>query len=392
MISSLTNCSLFYFNTYYYYFHCRLDFSVRTVESVVFFPRFSFILFCFFHFYVFSFPFGFSYVALFTVCTLVWYLMLYFWDKYELPALYSGQINALNVRADYSNVIASPQWPLDNSSLVAGEDAPLSSEQQSVDRERSVSLSSEDEAVTSALAGIHIEARKTVSKIRADASNPLVVESNNPSASKIRTANVRYASEGKSVHSSSAASPAESTDTHQIFPPLPARRTVAQIMKSSGKNRVRSPRVSSQESGDTNEDVGLSLDEFDSGEANFNKPRLNAEDLPQVEESARGTRIGITITPYEQQIALSRQLQAQEMEERMNKMFMPKTGSFNFFNVGASPTAGFQVPRMGNGVRTAINETAPLQQPRGMNGVPKSGSTDDFGYKKSELNVFGNNS
>jgi hypothetical protein len=358
---------------------------------VVFFPRFSFISFCFFHFYVFSFPFGFSYVALFTVCTLVWCLMLYFWDKYELPALYSGQINALNVRADYSNVIAAPQWPLDNS-LVSTAGGILSAEQQSTDRERSASLSSEDEAATSALAGIHIEARKTVSKIRADASNPLVVESSNPNASKIRAANVRYASEGKSVHSSATAPAASSPGSHQIFPPLPGRRTVTQIMKSSGKNRNKSPRALPDANGDETEDVGLSLDEPDNGEANFNRPLRNMEDLPQVEESSRGSRIGITITPYEQQIALSRQLQAQEMEERMNKMFMPKTASFNFFNIGASPTAGFQAARGGNLARPTASEGTISQQSRGVGTVPKSTSTDDFGYKKSELNVFGNNS
>jgi hypothetical protein len=80
---------------------CYTVVCVRTTYSAMLFPRFSFVLFCLFHFYSFSFPFGFSYVALATASAMLWYLMLYFWNHYELPALLSGQINALNVRMMY---------------------------------------------------------------------------------------------------------------------------------------------------------------------------------------------------------------------------------------------------------------------------------------------------
>ncbi|CAM9597119.1 unnamed protein product, partial [Ectocarpus fasciculatus] len=73
---------------------CYTVVCVRTTTSAMLFPRFSFVLFCFFHFYSFSFPFGFSYVALATVSTMLWYIMVHFWNQYELPALLSGRINA----------------------------------------------------------------------------------------------------------------------------------------------------------------------------------------------------------------------------------------------------------------------------------------------------------
>lgn len=81
--------------------------SVRTTTSAILFPRFSFVLFCFFHFYSFSFPFGFTYMALATVSTMMWYFMVHFWNQYELPALLSGRISALNVRMMYQGGILS---------------------------------------------------------------------------------------------------------------------------------------------------------------------------------------------------------------------------------------------------------------------------------------------
>ena len=80
---------------------------MRTSTSAMLFPRFSFVLFCFFHFYSFSYPFGFGYVALATVSTMLWYIMIHIWNQYELPALLSGQINALNVRMMYQGGILS---------------------------------------------------------------------------------------------------------------------------------------------------------------------------------------------------------------------------------------------------------------------------------------------
>lgn len=97
MLVTIAIISLFMAHLGYIFFKC----SVRTTTSAMLFPRFSFVLFCFFHFYSFSFPFGFSYVALATVSTMLWYIMVHFWNQYELPALLSGRINALNVRMMY---------------------------------------------------------------------------------------------------------------------------------------------------------------------------------------------------------------------------------------------------------------------------------------------------
>lgn len=58
-----------------------------------FFPRIFFLLFCLFHIYLFSYPFGFSYTALATtVCTML-HSMLFFWHRYELPAIANGFVS-----------------------------------------------------------------------------------------------------------------------------------------------------------------------------------------------------------------------------------------------------------------------------------------------------------
>ena len=68
--------------------------SVRTLPSIRFFPRAFFLYFALFHIYFFSFPFGFSYVALFTTVMFLQHAMLHCLNRYELPALESGQVNA----------------------------------------------------------------------------------------------------------------------------------------------------------------------------------------------------------------------------------------------------------------------------------------------------------
>ena len=65
---------------------CEVDsvISVRTALSIRFFPRIFFLYFTLFHIYFFSFPFGFSHLALLTTMALLVHAMLYFWNRFEV--------------------------------------------------------------------------------------------------------------------------------------------------------------------------------------------------------------------------------------------------------------------------------------------------------------------
>jgi hypothetical protein len=66
--------------------------SLRTVYGIQYFPRTFFLLFAAFHFYYFSFPHGFAYAALTTAILFMAHSMLFFWHRYELPAVCRGQV------------------------------------------------------------------------------------------------------------------------------------------------------------------------------------------------------------------------------------------------------------------------------------------------------------
>ncbi|RHY35275.1 hypothetical protein DYB32_000259 [Aphanomyces invadans] len=68
--------------------------SVRTCLSLTFFPPVFLSLFALFHVYFFSFPFGFSYVALWTTTAFLAQQMLFFLNRFELPALRDGVVSA----------------------------------------------------------------------------------------------------------------------------------------------------------------------------------------------------------------------------------------------------------------------------------------------------------
>ncbi|XP_050210318.1 membralin-like protein At1g60995 [Mercurialis annua] len=61
--------------------------SVRTPISMKFFPRFFLLYFLVFHIYFFSYSYGFSYLALSTAAAFMQHLILYFWNRFEVPAL-----------------------------------------------------------------------------------------------------------------------------------------------------------------------------------------------------------------------------------------------------------------------------------------------------------------
>nr|KJB12207.1 hypothetical protein B456_002G006000 [Gossypium raimondii] len=61
--------------------------SVRTPISMKFFPRFFSLYFLVFHIYFFSYAYGFSYLALSTAAAFMQHLILYFWNRFEVPAV-----------------------------------------------------------------------------------------------------------------------------------------------------------------------------------------------------------------------------------------------------------------------------------------------------------------
>ncbi|RLN87195.1 hypothetical protein BBJ28_00002829 [Nothophytophthora sp. Chile5] len=69
--------------------------SVRCRLSQMYFPPLFFCLFTVFHLYLFSFPFGFAYVALGAMTALLAQLMLFFWNCFEIPALNRGEISRI---------------------------------------------------------------------------------------------------------------------------------------------------------------------------------------------------------------------------------------------------------------------------------------------------------
>ncbi|BBM98228.1 hypothetical protein MPTK1_1g11860 [Marchantia polymorpha subsp. ruderalis] len=62
--------------------------SVRTPLSMQYFPRFFFLYFMVFHIYFFSYTYGFSYLAFSATAAFMQHLVLYFWNRFEVPALH----------------------------------------------------------------------------------------------------------------------------------------------------------------------------------------------------------------------------------------------------------------------------------------------------------------
>ncbi len=65
--------------------------SMRTQIGTVFFPRVFFLWFTLHHAYYFSCPFGFSYASLLSSVLFLVHSMLFFYNRYELPAVLSDQ-------------------------------------------------------------------------------------------------------------------------------------------------------------------------------------------------------------------------------------------------------------------------------------------------------------
>jgi hypothetical protein len=86
-------------------FYSSYNASLRTEQGIKYFPLFFFLLFALFHYYHISFPYGFSYAALTTSMCFMMHSMLFFWHRYELPAVFLGHVNPVHFRAvsGYSN-------------------------------------------------------------------------------------------------------------------------------------------------------------------------------------------------------------------------------------------------------------------------------------------------
>ena len=66
---------------------------MRTIPSSIYFPQVFFAYFTLFHVYYFSCPFGFTYAALFSITLLMVHSMIFFVNRFELPAFATGQVS-----------------------------------------------------------------------------------------------------------------------------------------------------------------------------------------------------------------------------------------------------------------------------------------------------------
>ncbi|XP_044462018.1 membralin-like protein At1g60995 isoform X2 [Mangifera indica] len=87
--------------------------SVRTPISMKFFPRFFLLYFLVFHIYFFSYPYGFSYLALSTTAAFMHHLILYFWNRFEVPALQRFMQN------HWSQLQQHPDFHITSSTILA---------------------------------------------------------------------------------------------------------------------------------------------------------------------------------------------------------------------------------------------------------------------------------
>mmetsp|Transcript_22084 Transcript_22084/g.48024 ORF Transcript_22084/g.48024 Transcript_22084/m.48024 type:complete len:741 (-) Transcript_22084:255-2477(-) len=72
--------------------------SIRSAQGMHFFPRVFFLYFTLFHVYFFSCPIGFTYASLASTILFLFHTMLFFLNRYELPALHAGLITAQSPR------------------------------------------------------------------------------------------------------------------------------------------------------------------------------------------------------------------------------------------------------------------------------------------------------
>lgn len=84
--------------------------SLRSWQGITYFPRIFFLLFSLFHVYYFANPAtGFSYTAFWVIVLFIVHSMMFFWNRYELPAIAFGYITIQRPRANTAAFTAAPQ-------------------------------------------------------------------------------------------------------------------------------------------------------------------------------------------------------------------------------------------------------------------------------------------
>lgn len=73
--------------------------SLRSWQGITYFPRIFFLLFCLYHIYWFANPLGFTVNAYLVVLLFIFHSMMFFWNRYELPAIAFGHITIYRPRA-----------------------------------------------------------------------------------------------------------------------------------------------------------------------------------------------------------------------------------------------------------------------------------------------------
>ena len=82
---------------------------VRSKESIYFFPRAILLLFCCYHFYLYSFPAGFHELALLIMFLFMSFTMAYTVRYLEVPAFHRGLVN-IDAPRGYQNQVPWPMW------------------------------------------------------------------------------------------------------------------------------------------------------------------------------------------------------------------------------------------------------------------------------------------
>lgn len=148
------------------------------MATIRYFPRMFLFYFSAFHIYFFSFPFGFSYVALLTIVLFLAHSMIHFWNKFEVPALESGIITAVTPRVGLRSTQQTYSRTV-SSTVATGTSTASSGSSDSSANSRGRSLSnSVTHVVSSALSSTldeHINRRRSSSTGTATIPHPASV-------------------------------------------------------------------------------------------------------------------------------------------------------------------------------------------------------------------------
>ncbi|KAJ3674467.1 hypothetical protein LUZ60_005083 [Juncus effusus] len=98
--------------------------SVRTSISMQFFPRFFLLYFLVFHIYFFSYSYGFSYLAFSATAAFMQHLILYFWNRFEVPALQRFMRNRANQSGVHITTLHIARVNMRDPHIGSGSDFP----------------------------------------------------------------------------------------------------------------------------------------------------------------------------------------------------------------------------------------------------------------------------